>query len=210
MLRRSRINPKLSAYNQIFGNVDFNATPFAPCGTKAMIYEKKEQRITTWSDNGAHGWYVGPAPHHYRNHTIYVTHSREERTSDTVDFFPTKFNIPKTLSNNRAIAAIEDLAHELQNLQPAIPFLQRGTPTNEAYRKLAELLNNNTPSESPRVSKDFETESPRVQENPEQDPPRMPPKHARPEFAPGEHDGTQEAKRRTNRRARNNRITLEH
>ena len=186
MLRRSRINPKLSAYNQIFGNFDFNATPLAPCGMKAIIYEKKEQRISTWSDHGAHGWYVGPAPQHYRNYTVYVNHSRDERTSDTVDFFPTKFAMPKTSSNDRAIAAIEDLAHELRNPKPASPFLQRGTPTNDAYRKLEELLKNIPSGESPRVPESTDAESPRVPRDPGQDPPRVPPKHARPEFAPGD------------------------
>jgi len=68
---------------------------------------------------------------------------------------------------------------------PAIPFLQRGTPTNEDYQKLEETLKNTTTDKSPRVSKDPETESLRVPEDPEQDPPRMQPNHARPEFAPG-------------------------
>ena len=39
-LRRSRINPKLSAYNQIYGLFDFNSTPLAPLGTKFIVYEK--------------------------------------------------------------------------------------------------------------------------------------------------------------------------
>ena len=34
MLRRSRINPKLSAYTQTFGMFDYNRTPLAPLGIK--------------------------------------------------------------------------------------------------------------------------------------------------------------------------------
>mmetsp|Transcript_20180 Transcript_20180/g.41904 ORF Transcript_20180/g.41904 Transcript_20180/m.41904 type:complete len:183 (-) Transcript_20180:163-711(-) len=36
MLRPSRLNPKLSTYNQFFGNFDFNKTPLAPLGTKVI------------------------------------------------------------------------------------------------------------------------------------------------------------------------------
>ena len=39
MLQRSRINPKLSAYTQIFGLFDYNKTPLAPLGTKAFVHE---------------------------------------------------------------------------------------------------------------------------------------------------------------------------
>ena len=39
MLRGSQINPKLSAYNQLFGNFDFNRTLMAPLGTKCIIFE---------------------------------------------------------------------------------------------------------------------------------------------------------------------------
>ena len=39
LLRRSQINPKLSAYNQIYGLFDFNSTPLAPLGTKVSILQ---------------------------------------------------------------------------------------------------------------------------------------------------------------------------
>ena len=41
LFRPSRINPKLSAYHQVFDIFDFNQTPMAPLGTKTIIYEKK-------------------------------------------------------------------------------------------------------------------------------------------------------------------------
>jgi hypothetical protein len=37
MLRRSRINPRLSAHTQIFGIFDYNRTPLAPIGTKTVV-----------------------------------------------------------------------------------------------------------------------------------------------------------------------------
>ena len=39
MLHLSRINPKLLAYMQIWGAFDFNKTPLAPIGCKAIIHD---------------------------------------------------------------------------------------------------------------------------------------------------------------------------
>ena len=44
MLQCSRINPKLSAYMQMFGVFDYNTTPLVPIGTKIFIHEEPKQR----------------------------------------------------------------------------------------------------------------------------------------------------------------------
>ena len=59
MLRGSRINPKLSAYQQIWGDFDYNTTPLAPPGCLAVIYDAPEDR-PTWSNHGTIGYYIGP------------------------------------------------------------------------------------------------------------------------------------------------------
>ena len=64
MLRTSRLNPNLSAHEQLHGSHDFNATPLAPPGTKCIAHEKSSQ-WGTWAPHGQHGWYVGAAPEHY-------------------------------------------------------------------------------------------------------------------------------------------------
>ena len=46
LLKTSRTNTRLSAYAQIFGNFDFNATPMAPPGAKIITQEKPAQRAT--------------------------------------------------------------------------------------------------------------------------------------------------------------------
>ena len=38
MLRRSRVNPKLSLYAVLEGQFNFNKTPLAPVGTKALVF----------------------------------------------------------------------------------------------------------------------------------------------------------------------------
>ena len=46
MLRQSRINPKLSAHDQVFGTFNYQRTPLAPLGTKVIIHERPDQRMT--------------------------------------------------------------------------------------------------------------------------------------------------------------------
>ena len=87
LLRASRINPKLSAYAQLEGSFDFNATPMAPPGTRIVVHEKPSTRAT-WAPHGKDGWYVGPAMEHYRCFTAHVNATNSERVSDTVEFFP--------------------------------------------------------------------------------------------------------------------------
>ena len=44
MLRPSRINPLLAAYNQIWGNFNFDKTPLAPPGCKVVVHEAPDTR----------------------------------------------------------------------------------------------------------------------------------------------------------------------
>ena len=54
MLRTSRINPNLSAHEQLHGIHDFNTTPLGPPGTKCIVHEKSSQH-GTWAPLGQHG-----------------------------------------------------------------------------------------------------------------------------------------------------------
>ena len=71
MLRTSRINPKLSVYEQLYGIFDYNKTPMAPPGCKVIIHEKPNQ-CASWAPHGQGGWYIGPAMEHYHCYKIYV------------------------------------------------------------------------------------------------------------------------------------------
>ena len=65
LLRPCRVNPKISAYNAIFGSFDFNKSPLAPPGTKVVIQEKPDNH-RSWAPRGTKDWCVGPALEHYR------------------------------------------------------------------------------------------------------------------------------------------------
>jgi hypothetical protein len=43
LLRTSRLNPKLLAHAQIYGLFDYNKTPLAPPGTRALIFEDPDK-----------------------------------------------------------------------------------------------------------------------------------------------------------------------
>jgi hypothetical protein len=46
LLRKSRINPRMSAYAQLNGHFYFNRTPLAPPGTRVIAHEKPDQRAS--------------------------------------------------------------------------------------------------------------------------------------------------------------------
>ena len=63
LMRRSNIHPQLSAYAHMYGNFNYDATPMAPVGTKAVIYNSESKR-GSWDQRGEDGWYVGPTQEH--------------------------------------------------------------------------------------------------------------------------------------------------
>ena len=63
-LQLSRINPKLSAYNQVWGTFDFNKTSLAPPGCKVVVHESAVQR-DSFGKHGKIGYYCGWSPDHY-------------------------------------------------------------------------------------------------------------------------------------------------
>ena len=75
MLRPSRLNPKISAYMQLYGIFDFNKTSIAPTGCKIIIHDRTNER-PIWAKYGFRGFYVRPAFHHYRNCVCYMSETK--------------------------------------------------------------------------------------------------------------------------------------
>lgn len=92
ILRASHTHPQISANDAVNRTFDFNKTPMALVGCKAVIYEKPDKQ-KIWNTAGSNGWYVGPAMEHYRCYMCYVTNTRGFRICDTVDFFPRNITI---------------------------------------------------------------------------------------------------------------------
>jgi hypothetical protein len=185
LLREARLHPQLSSYHALWGAFDYNRTPLAPPGTKVLVHEKPQQR-NTWDDNGVEGWYLGPAMSHYRCYRCYVSATHGERNSDTVEFFPTKVNMPALSTQDKAIEAIHDLIALLKNPKPANPFLTYGPQATAAIETMADIFQTNETTietddtSSPRVPVTKHIQSPpRVQKSvppSSQPPPRVPTK----------------------------------
>ena len=66
MLHTSRCDPTLSAYDDLEEPFDFNKTPVAPLGTKALIYEDPTVQ-NSFAPHGIYAFYVSPSKLHYQN-----------------------------------------------------------------------------------------------------------------------------------------------
>ena len=75
LMRASRINPNMSAYEAIHGPYDWNRFPLAPLGCKAIIYKSPKAR-GLWGTWGTDAWYLGPSVDHYRCNHYFVSETR--------------------------------------------------------------------------------------------------------------------------------------
>jgi Reverse transcriptase (RNA-dependent DNA polymerase) len=138
LLRGSRINPKLSAWEQINGRFDFNATPLAPPGVRVLAHARTGER-GTWATHAFEAWYIGPALDHYRCFTVWATKSRKPRIVNQVVWFPPK-TFPKLTSGDLLRATIEDLKALLLH-PPTDSFVGNLEPTQRGQLiNLQELL----------------------------------------------------------------------
>jgi hypothetical protein len=139
LLRGSRINPKLSAWEQLHGRYDFNATPIAPPGVRVLAHARTGDR-GTWATHAFNAWYVGPALDHYRCFTVWATKTRQTRIVNQVIWFPPK-TFPKLTSEELLRATIEDLQVILLN-PPTETYVGHMEQTQRGQLiQLHELLN---------------------------------------------------------------------
>ena len=166
LLRRCRRDSTISAYEAIYGHFDFNKTPLAPIGTKALIFDDPAAR-TSWAPHGTDGYYVGPAKKHYRNLRFWIPTTRCFCISDTYKLYPTHYRDLSLSELDQSIIAANDLVKELQQITPS-STLQRLRHT-EVIKQLTDILNGlpapRVESSQPRVgptSTSTDATSPRV------------------------------------------------
>jgi hypothetical protein len=145
LLRKSIINPRMSAYAQLNGHFDFNRIPLAPPGTRIIAHEKPDQRAS-WDPHGVDGYYLGPALDHYRCYQVHVIKTKGTRIVDTVEFFPSKTAMPHTSSKDLISISALELSNALQNPAPVAPFSQIGTAQLQELRQLSEIFSAALPS----------------------------------------------------------------
>ena len=111
MLRASRINPSISAYEALHGPYDWNRYPLAPLGCKAVIYEDGDIR-GSWASRGVDGWYLGPSMDHYRCDVYYVPETRAYRVSGSTELFPQHCQLPVLTPHQHLRALTDELKAE--------------------------------------------------------------------------------------------------
>ena len=115
LLKKSEINPKLSAESQLNGNFDYNITPLAPAGTAVVAHKKPRQRGSC-SVHGSRRWYLGPDPNHYRCFEVYMKNTGQTRIVDTIGFYPAKYKMPTLSTRAITVNATVELTEALQNM----------------------------------------------------------------------------------------------
>ena len=120
-----RINPTLSEHAQLHSQLDFNATPFAPPGTKFIVHQKPTIR-QSWASRGKDGWYIDRAKYHYQCYDIYVLETRAVIQLDTVEFFPHNSKMLFRSSTENTTITETELIQALCNPTPAAPYAHIG------------------------------------------------------------------------------------
>ena len=92
--------------------------------------------------------------HHTINGTLQMPsciypNTISEIISDTVDFPPNQFNMPKMSSKDTIIHDAHDLICALHNPAPAISLVKLGNSHKEALRTLSEIFRKQTPPAVP-------------------------------------------------------------
>ena len=139
MLRGSRLNPKLSAWDQVCGVYEYNRTPIGPPGTRVLVHDKPHQR-GTWAPHGDDAWYIGPAFDHYRCYTVWSWETRREKETDTLSWFPHNVRMPTPSALDRIGTGIHDIANVLKNPTPGSPLSPLDTIQIAALNQLLEML----------------------------------------------------------------------
>ena len=119
ILRRSRINPDISAYEQLHGaKFDWNAHPMAPPGTRAVIHSSPLTR-TSWGPRGIDAWYCGPSENHYRCNHFYVPETRAMRISGTFELYPVHCQLPSLSPAEHTQQVAQELVRCMEHLPRA-------------------------------------------------------------------------------------------
>ena len=145
LLRTSRHDPTKSAFEVLEGKFNWNATPLAPPGTKALIYEAPSRRAA-WAPHAVDGWYLGPAMNHYRCGLYFIESTRATQIAATTKLFPTHCPHPTLSEDDKTLLAAEELVRALEGAL-SLPTEMK-VKHAKIVKQLTDILKNRPP---PRV-----------------------------------------------------------
>lgn len=147
LMRASRIDPTMSAYEALNGPYDWNRYPMAPLGCKAIIYEDGETR-GSWGARGVDGWYLGPSKNHYRCDHYFIPETRAYRISGSTELFPQHCQLP----NLTPMQHLRALAKEIEEETAKVASTPQGRELIKALRtNISKMINQPKEGEEQRV-----------------------------------------------------------
>eukprot|EP00804_Cyclotella_cryptica_P000090 CCRYP_013749-RA/>CCRYP_013749-RA protein AED:0.16 eAED:0.11 QI:0/0/0/1/0/0/3/0/1031 len=137
----SSVNPKLLAYAVLEGQFNFDKTPLAPVGTRALILLDPSTR-KMWQNHALDAWYVGPAKKHYQNYCFFIPSTKGYHTSGSAKFFPKHTKMPAIEPGDTIRLAAQDLITAIRTVSNA-PITLTSQHT-VALRQLADIFATST------------------------------------------------------------------
>ena len=139
MLRTSRLDPNLSAHAQLDGQFDYNKTPLAPPGTRALAFEDPGTR-DSWAPHGKKAFVIGPAMEHYRSKKFHMPKTNATRITGTYELFPRHSKVPVISPTDTVAHAATELIDAIRHPNPTSP-MPKLTPRHlNALRHLAKIF----------------------------------------------------------------------
>jgi hypothetical protein len=117
LLRFSCRNPALSSNKEMYRAFDFNKTPLAPLGTKALAFDDPATGAS-WALHATNGYYVGPASNHYQCLHIYILAMKRVRFLDTWRLYPTHCHVPTAAEHDQTLHTTANLLEQLGHTVP--------------------------------------------------------------------------------------------
>jgi hypothetical protein len=148
-LRFSRCNPSILANTELYGAFNFNKTPFAPLGTKALIFDDPATR-TSWAPHATDCFFVGPANDQNRSLYFYIPITRRFRFSDTWRLYPAHCSVPILSEHDQMLRAAANLLKQLGLTIPASATAK--IKHLAAIRKLTKIMGKYTPAPLPSAA----------------------------------------------------------
>ena len=117
MLRTSRRNINISAYEDMEGVFNWNKTPLAPLGSKSVVYAEPSKR-PSWEPHARDAFYIGRASLHYSLNKCYMCDTHGITTS-VGEIYPAHCRAPSIFEADLTINAAADLIKSMQGTVPA-------------------------------------------------------------------------------------------
>ena len=86
LLRKSRTNPKISAFAEMYGSHNYGSHAWAVLGSAIEVHVMPSKR-RTWEQHTKSGFYLGASWDHYRCHRVWIKDTKSTRVGQTVFFY---------------------------------------------------------------------------------------------------------------------------